>query len=225
MLALLKAVSAGCDAYALMNNECNLGLRAFPAAGATVNSFTIAFNKIVPPFETVNDPVLQYYLLLVKEYRKLLFTISDAGNSIKNFEGCCISIAQHEFNNGRFEGICHTDGRNDTDGEPITTGMNYVVFVMAGGDFLSAPSATFCLTHLLPAAKNIRVDEKDTLKSSIKSIDTSSLEDNVEMNLIELFIEKNFKIGDAIPKELELTEALGVNRTIFLLMESVIGYQ
>lgn len=52
------------------------------------------------------------------------------------------------------------------------------------------------------------------LKSSLKNIDTSSLVDRVEKNLIELFIEKNFKVGDAIPKELELTEALGVSRTV-----------
>jgi len=54
----------------------------------------------------------------------------------------------------------------------------------------------------------------DNVKAAIKSIDTSSLVDKVEMNLIELFIEKNFKIGDSIPTELELTEALGVSRTV-----------
>ncbi len=49
---------------------------------------------------------------------------------------------------------------------------------------------------------------------NIKSIDTSSLVDKVESNLIELFVEKNFKIGDSIPKELELAESLGVSRTV-----------
>lgn len=48
----------------------------------------------------------------------------------------------------------------------------------------------------------------------IRSIDTSSLVDKVESNLIELFIEKNFKVGDSIPKELELAESLGVSRTV-----------
>jgi DNA-binding FadR family transcriptional regulator len=52
------------------------------------------------------------------------------------------------------------------------------------------------------------------LIESIKNIDTSSLVDRVEKNLIELFIEKNFKVGDPIPKELELTAALGVSRTV-----------
>lgn len=48
----------------------------------------------------------------------------------------------------------------------------------------------------------------------LKTIDTSSLVDKVEMSLIELFVEKNFKVGDAIPKELELSDALNVSRTV-----------
>jgi len=52
------------------------------------------------------------------------------------------------------------------------------------------------------------------LKNSFKNIDTGSLVDRVEKNLIALFIDKNFKVGDSIPKELELSEALGVSRTV-----------
>src|ERR1700749_2940405 len=52
------------------------------------------------------------------------------------------------------------------------------------------------------------------LKENFKNIDTSSLVDRVEKNLIELFIDKNYKVGDSIPKELELTQALGVSRTV-----------
>ncbi|MFI5192670.1 MAG: FadR/GntR family transcriptional regulator [Chitinophagales bacterium] len=54
----------------------------------------------------------------------------------------------------------------------------------------------------------------ESLKTSIKSIDTSSLVDRVEMNLIELFNDKNLKAGDSIPKEMELVEALQVSRTV-----------
>jgi GntR family transcriptional repressor for pyruvate dehydrogenase complex len=54
----------------------------------------------------------------------------------------------------------------------------------------------------------------DHLKTHMRSIDTSSLVDKVEMSMIELFVEKNFKVGDAIPKELELSEALRVSRTV-----------
>lgn len=52
------------------------------------------------------------------------------------------------------------------------------------------------------------------MKHSLKLIDTSSLVDKVEMNLVELFVENNFKVGDSIPKELELSESLGVSRTV-----------
>jgi len=48
----------------------------------------------------------------------------------------------------------------------------------------------------------------------LRSVDTSSLVDRVEKNLIELFIEKEFKVGDIIPTELELKEAMGVSRTV-----------
>jgi GntR family transcriptional repressor for pyruvate dehydrogenase complex len=56
--------------------------------------------------------------------------------------------------------------------------------------------------------------KSNDLIESIRNIDTSSLVDKVEKNLIELFIEKNFKVGDIIPKELELTQAMGVSRTV-----------
>jgi GntR family transcriptional regulator, transcriptional repressor for pyruvate dehydrogenase complex len=49
---------------------------------------------------------------------------------------------------------------------------------------------------------------------SLQSLDTSSLVEKVEKNLIELFINKKFRAGDSIPKELELTKALGVSRTV-----------
>jgi GntR family transcriptional repressor for pyruvate dehydrogenase complex len=56
--------------------------------------------------------------------------------------------------------------------------------------------------------------KSDDLIDSLKNVDTSSLVDKVEKNLIELFIENNFKVGDTIPKELELTTAMGVSRTV-----------
>lgn len=56
--------------------------------------------------------------------------------------------------------------------------------------------------------------KNNDLIESLRNIDTSSLVDKVEKNLLELFIEKNFKVGDSIPKELELTEAMGVSRTV-----------
>ncbi len=52
------------------------------------------------------------------------------------------------------------------------------------------------------------------IKDSMRSVDTSSLVDRVEANLVELLKEKKLKVGDSIPKEIELAEALGVSRTV-----------
>jgi len=52
------------------------------------------------------------------------------------------------------------------------------------------------------------------LINNIKMVDTTSLVDKVEMNLIDLLIQRNLKVGDAIPKEVELASYLGVSRTV-----------
>ena len=51
-------------------------------------------------------------------------------------------------------------------------------------------------------------------KQNLKTIDTSSLVDKVENKLVEVLQQKKLKIGDSIPKELELAETLGVSRTV-----------
>ncbi|MBU3745398.1 MAG: FadR family transcriptional regulator [Sediminibacterium sp.] len=52
------------------------------------------------------------------------------------------------------------------------------------------------------------------IKTEMKSIDTSSLVDKVEDSLVELLRERKLSVGDVIPKEIELAEALGVSRTV-----------
>jgi DNA-binding FadR family transcriptional regulator len=52
------------------------------------------------------------------------------------------------------------------------------------------------------------------LKSVIPAIDTRSLVDRVEMLLIDIFIKRELKSGDTIPKEMELSSAMGVSRTV-----------
>lgn len=52
------------------------------------------------------------------------------------------------------------------------------------------------------------------LTYGLEAIDTSSLVDKVEMNLIEYFRKKELQPGDSIPKELELVEIMGVSRTV-----------
>lgn len=52
------------------------------------------------------------------------------------------------------------------------------------------------------------------MKNNFKTVDTSSLVDKVEANLVELLQSQKLKVGDSIPKEIELAETLGVSRTV-----------
>lgn len=46
------------------------------------------------------------------------------------------------------------------------------------------------------------------------SLDTSTLVDKVESNLVQLLVDRKLKVGDSIPTELDLSKALGVSRTV-----------
>lgn len=54
---------------------------------------------------------------------------------------------------------------------------------------------------------------QDSKISGIKPIENMTQVDRIEMNLNDYFRNENFQPGDAIPKELELAEAMGVSRT------------
>lgn len=45
-------------------------------------------------------------------------------------------------------------------------------------------------------------------------MDTSSLVDKVEANLVQLLVDRKLKIGDVIPTEIDLSKNLGVSRTV-----------
>ncbi|HEX6847798.1 MAG TPA: GntR family transcriptional regulator, partial [Chitinophagaceae bacterium] len=53
-----------------------------------------------------------------------------------------------------------------------------------------------------------------SIKDTLRSVDTSSLVDRVESSLVELLQQRKLKVGDAIPKEIELASVLGVSRTV-----------
>ena len=57
------------------------------------------------------------------------------------------------------------------------------------------------------------MNAEDTI-TGIEAVDTRSLVDKVEMNLIDFFIRKNLNPGDVIPKEVELAQMMGVSRTV-----------
>lgn len=52
------------------------------------------------------------------------------------------------------------------------------------------------------------------IKDMLTGIDTRNLVEKAESKLIEIFIKKELKPGDPIPKETELAEAMGVSRTV-----------
>lgn len=52
------------------------------------------------------------------------------------------------------------------------------------------------------------------LHIDIEKVSYKTMADEVEMKLLEYLKKKSFKPGDALPKEMELTEALGVSRNV-----------
>ncbi|HEU0227711.1 MAG TPA: FadR/GntR family transcriptional regulator [Arachidicoccus soli] len=57
-------------------------------------------------------------------------------------------------------------------------------------------------------------NQASDLSTMLDIVDTSSLADKVEIILIKFFLDNNLKPGDAIPKEINLAESLGVSRTV-----------
>lgn len=54
----------------------------------------------------------------------------------------------------------------------------------------------------------------ELIKESFKSIDNTTLVDRVEANIVELLQQQKLKVGDGIPKEIDLALSLGVSRTV-----------
>ncbi|MFT3845229.1 MAG: FCD domain-containing protein [Lacibacter sp.] len=54
----------------------------------------------------------------------------------------------------------------------------------------------------------------ELLNGHLKTIENHSLVDRVEANLVELLQQQKLKVGDSIPKEIELANTLGVSRTV-----------
>lgn len=54
----------------------------------------------------------------------------------------------------------------------------------------------------------------NSIINNFSTIDNSSLVDKVEAGLVELLQNRKLKVGDVIPKEIELVEILGVSRTV-----------
>jgi hypothetical protein len=200
-------------AYILNNVELNLNL-SVPKSKRTEDSYVVAFDYYKSPF-TSNElgphknskikpiplppivpgyPVKNYYIMLVKDSKKLVFTISNAEGLLLNknqyievpafssspassspvadntLQTTAKTAPKKEAKRDTETTIFITD-LLDSDGDLMELGQNYVVFVLAVfmqdykkainnfDDYLSAPSATFKLTHQLsgPGATDISV--------------------------------------------------------------------
>jgi hypothetical protein len=165
------------NAYESVNQKLNINLRV-PHARMTNIGFTVYFDAIVSAFGfatpehnlQANDvlstqPVQDYYVVVVKESKQLTFTVSEAENLQMNIGRYAKRITKirraghlhlkHEFAYGEIQ---------DSDGDAITLGAGYCVFVLAiykdaykhalncFDNFLSASSKSFTLTIKLNAA-------------------------------------------------------------------------
>jgi len=61
------------------------------------------------------------------------------------------------------------------------------------------------------------MEQESVSLTRLQAVDTSSLVDRAEKRIILYIQENRMKVGDALPKELDLAERLGVSRTVTVL--------
>ncbi|WP_158992503.1 hypothetical protein [Mucilaginibacter sp. L196] len=195
-------------AYVLNNKELNLDL-SVPVIKLTADSYTVTFSDYRSAFrldetnvrvkanalhdlELPSYPVAKYYVMLVKNSRKTVFSNANA-------EALLLDAAQYvevpalSLGNRKATEILISQ-LLDSDGEPMELGQDYVVFVLtefmddykkAINDFdnyLSAPSAPFRLTNQLtaPNKETIIVNKETNILSfeiDVKSEDNKHIKD------------------------------------------------
>ncbi len=176
---------SGIGAYELTNKELNLDLEVvLPKTVGNATYYTVEFNKYKSPFKyktlTGNDgegetgyPVKEYYLFLVKNKSKEIFSVADAEGLIMESEKEKRYLKIPSANQKKYSQDIYMSELKDSDGQNMKLGEKYVVFVFAVlenqykkiintfDDYLSAPSAFFTLTNRLtaPLSKDISVSE------------------------------------------------------------------
>jgi hypothetical protein len=174
------------NAYQINNRELNLNLHV-PEKSISNEQYTVQFNYYHSPFtslQTTRDlhfashtkavsenPVKNYYIMLVKDSVKSTFSIAKAESITPNED-------QRVFVPGAREKKDHSKNVSktiyisdllDSDGDKMELGKPYTVFVLTVfteefkkrinnfDDYLSAPSEQFTLTNKLAKAKNVHV--------------------------------------------------------------------
>jgi hypothetical protein len=144
----LVAHTSSQNAYSLSNKMLNLNLSVFKI---TDGSYEVIFDEIVKPFDK-SIIVKNYHIILVKDSKKQLFTLSAAENSCNTHSE--ILIPTGEAKAGEIKTIINFKDPKllDADGDPIQFGVNYVIFVFAV--YIDAYKKQisnliiFCLPHL-----------------------------------------------------------------------------
>jgi hypothetical protein len=148
----------GLSAYESVNLGLNLGLTSIALSS---KSFFVFFDRIKTPFPSPPDitpivipgekwyPVSDYYIFVVKDNKKLTFSISEAENLRINGKDQYVKMHRHIIAPPASEIMLPDDmigevidytkvvvpDRNpyallDSDGDPVAAGSNYVVFIM-----------------------------------------------------------------------------------------------
>lgn len=178
--------------YAEANRQVNLALSVVTNPAVNPSAFTVSFKLFKSPFhekpsknENVNlYPVQDYYLFVVKEEKQFTFSNSVAQalidqNKDQQFIDLAADITELAPGNTFKKTFDFTQlNLCDTDGDAVSAGSRYVVFLMAKlwedykiklnsfEDFLSAPSAAFYFTTLMPQVSfPIPVSNSNSLSS------------------------------------------------------------
>lgn len=168
--------------------------------GTKNTDFTVMFNLLTSPFEQLGEPPLypvkEYRIIIVKDSNKTTFDLSAAESLLADNNLCqCIPIGPVMAPPGAVDPIqniikVEVEPGNtvydivrsfniydypyghliDSDGNIITIGTDYVIFVLAVlrddykkrinnfDDYLSAPSSSFHLTIVLQRAKDLKAN-------------------------------------------------------------------
>ncbi|SEB37464.1 hypothetical protein SAMN04489761_0256 [Tenacibaculum sp. MAR_2009_124] len=188
------------EAYKLTNDKLNLDLTVKPKNKKNLQ-YKVSFTPYKSPFQISEDnlpsgyPVDSYNIFLVKESKKKTFSISGAEGIVskeenKNYinikiKGRSTNTDSFTVGENQISGTIKYDDLNDTDGDVLQIGNDYVVFVMAVlsteykklinnfEDYLSAPTASFSLTNQLvvPQINQIKITNLSSKKLELSLAD------------------------------------------------------
>ncbi len=180
------------EAYALSIAALNLDLTVTNTTfDSETNAFTVEFLPYRNPFRNAeidnptmailnSSPVENYYIMVVKETEKSIFSLATAEGIIDLEMRKAIQIPGNAQT--RISKSLQLTDLKDSNGNELSLGVNYVVFVMAQfeidykkalnnfEDYLTAPSSPFMLTSKLnsPDYTDIKVDTVDSKNLTLK---------------------------------------------------------